>query len=196
VYKNIYNFTPFEHENVDFKNNIINAARNQDQTKVEGALAAVLIYVNLVDYLARHLLENLLKMISIQGFRAFGGVMFFDGSRQRTNISLGGICAELQSFEFPSKTDFLDSLKEFNKLRNHVMHNLMQLDPNDRTGQIDKDVVRIKQLAEDVLNKYNTICLGLTGAWNQANSPRTQPGSSTASSADDKKASSAPDSPS
>ena len=110
MYKNIYNYKPFEHENVDFKNNIINNARSQDKTKVEGVFTAVLIYTNLVDYLAKHLLVNLHKMISIYTFQRLGGVVYFDGSAKNTNLPIGELQRELKNFEFPTKKEFLDFL--------------------------------------------------------------------------------------
>ena len=169
MYKNIYNYKPFEHENVDFKNNIINNARSQDKTKVEGVFTAVLIYTNLVDYLAKHLLVNLHKMISIYTFQRLGGVVYFDGSAKNTNLPIGELQRELKNFEFPTKKEFLDCLEEFKKIRNQVMHNLMQLDPNDKTQKFDNDLKRIGEMAEDILLKYNAIANGLTTIWNAAN---------------------------
>lgn len=168
MYKNIHNYKPFEHENFEFKNNIITTARNQDKTKVEGIFTAVLIYTNLVDYLSRHLLENLNKMVSIYTFQKFGGVLFFDASAKRNNLPLGELKKELGYFEFPNKKDFIDCLEEFKNLRNQVMHNLMQLDPTDSTQKFDKDLARIAEIAEDILMKYNSISRGITTIWEAA----------------------------
>ena len=170
MYKNIHNYKPFEHENIDFKNNIINTARSQDKTKVEGIFTSVLIYANTVDYLAKHLLDNLNKMISIYTFKKLGGVVFYDGSLKTNNKPLGELQRELKCFEFPMKKDFLETIEEFKKLRNQVMHNLMQLDPADTTNKFDNDLKRIGEIAEDLLMKYNTIVAGLTTIWNAANS--------------------------
>lgn len=165
MYKNIQNYIPFQHENLDFKNSVINNARNQDKTKVEGIMTSVLIYTNLVDYLAKHLLDNLNQMVSISTFNKFGGIIFYDGSTKKTNISLGELQRELGCFEFPNKSDFIDSINEFKKLRNDVMHNLMRLDPTDTTKKFDSDLKRITEIAEDILAKYNAIVVGLTAIW-------------------------------
>lgn len=170
MYKNIHAYKPFEHVNQEFKNNIINTARNQDKTKIEGTFTAVLIYTNLVDYLSRNLLENLNQMLSIYTFKKFGGILYFDGSTKRNNLPLGELQKELNHFEFPNKKDFIECLEEFKKLRNQVMHNLMLVDPSDTSQKFDKDLVKISEIAEDILIKYNSVCNGLTVIWNNANS--------------------------
>jgi hypothetical protein len=169
MYKNIQDFVPFQHENAETKNNLIQFARNQDRQKPADALASTLIYANLVDYLARHLLENLHKMVSIFTFKQFGGVFHLDCSTKKRGLPLGELRKELSVFEFPQKADFFASLEEFGGLRNKVMHNLMRLDPNDNTTDLDKDIVRISEIAEDVLAKYNVISAGLVAIWNAAN---------------------------
>ncbi len=179
MYKNIHSYIPFQHDNIEFKDNLINFARVQNKTTPEGAFSAVLIYANVIDYLARHLLENLLKMVSVQSYVKFGAVLFLDGQKKRTNLPLGELCRELRLFEFPSKEDFLGSLQEFNKLRIDVMHKLMELDPSDTTRRFDTSIVRIGEIAEDLLAKYGAITSGLTTAWNTAISTPTQTGTST-----------------
>ena len=170
MFKYIHSFVAFQHENTETKNNIINLARTQDRTKAEGALTATLIYANVIDYIAKHLLENLCKMTSIYTFQKFGGVFHPDYSKKKTNLPIGQLQNELQLFEFPQKEDFMDLLQEFKELRNQAMHNLMQLDPQDTTNKIDKDLERIVEIAEDILAKYNTISTGLVSIWNATNS--------------------------
>lgn len=175
MYKNIHNYRPFEHGNVDFKNNLINLGRNQDKTKVEGAFSAVLIYANLVDYLAKSLLDNLLRMVSLDSFLRFGGAFFYDGSRKKTNKPLGSLTEELEYFEFPNKTDFLECLRTFNTLRKGLIHNLMQLDLTGATNKLDDDIKRVGEIAEDILSKYNAICGSITTIWNTVHPQQTIP---------------------
>ena len=170
MYTDLNTYKPFEHENFDSKNKILNYARIQDKTKVEGAFTATLIYTNLVDYLARHLLEHLNKMTTISMFRQFGGIIYYDTSRKKANVSLGSLCNELQYYEFPSKIDLMKDLSDFNKLRNQVIHNLMKLNLNAPSTQFDTDLGRISKLAEEILTKYNTITAGIATIWNAANS--------------------------
>lgn len=169
MYQNIHSFVPFQHENAETKNNIIQLARTQDKAKVEGALTATLIYANVVDYLAKHLLENLCKMTCIYTFRQFGGIFHPDYSSKKMNLPLGQLQAELKFFSFPHKEDLLKLLEEFKSLRNKAMHNLMQLDPSDPTTDIDKDLMRMGEIAEDILVKYNAISSGLVSIWEAAN---------------------------
>lgn len=169
MYQDINTYKPFEHEDSDSKNKIINYGRLQDKTRVEGAFTATLIYTNLVDYLARHLLEHLNKMTTILMFRQFGGVVYYDLSKKKTNLSLGSLCQELSYYEFPSRSDFLKDLQDFNRLRNQAIHNLMKLNLNAPSNQFDADLSRISGLAEEILTKYNTITAGIIAIWNTAN---------------------------
>lgn len=165
----IHGFVPFEHENHDVKNNLINLARTQDRNTPEGALAATLIYANLVDYLARHLLSNLQKMISIFTYKKFGGIFHLNCYEKKNNLPLGELIRELEAYEFPNRSDVIKLFKEFKNSRNEVAHNLMALDPKDTTKNIDTDITKIVAIAEDLLTKYNVIAGGLVSIWNIAN---------------------------
>ena len=166
MYKNIHNYKPFQHDNLAFKNNVIGHGRAQDINTVPGAFSAVLIYANLIDYLARNLLENLYQMISVESFQRFGGVFFYNGSGKKTNVPLGSLIQELNFFEFPNKEDFLVRLKRFNELRIELIHNLMQLNLTGTTKKLDDDIKEVQDVAEDILLKYNTICGGIAAVWN------------------------------
>jgi len=174
MYPDINTYRAFEHEDFDSKNKLLNFARGQNQTTVEGAFTATLIYTNLVDYIARHMLEHLNKMTTILMFKYSGGVVYYDTSNKKTNVSLGQLCSELKYYEFPSKQDFLRDLGEFNKLRKQIVHNLMKLNLNAPTTQFDQDLKRIGVLAEEILTKYNTITAGIATIWNAANSAQGQ----------------------
>jgi len=165
MYKEIESFTPFLHENFESKNQLIIFARTQDKTKVEGVLAATIIYVNLVDYIAQNLLDNLRKMISILGYKACGAVFFYDPSEERKNISLGELKRELCSYSFPDKDSFLNELVEFNKVRNRIMHDLMNVNLKSNASRFDQDLALISGKAESILTKYNTITQGITTIW-------------------------------
>ena len=165
MYKNIPFYEPFQHENLEVKNNIIISARGQDRKKIEGAFTAILIYANLVDYLVSTLLDNLQRMITIDSFNRFGGIFYFDGSVKKTNRPLGFLIRELEPLEFPGKKDFMDCLVRFNKLRNPIMHELMKRDPNDAAKNLDREVDNFVNTAEDILARFNTITAGILVAW-------------------------------
>jgi hypothetical protein len=157
------------------KNKLINLARVQEaEGTISGIFTATLIYANLVDYLARHLLENLRKMISINSYKQFNAGCYYDPSK-RINISLGIICKELkEGFEFPDKNNFLDLLSKFNKERTKIMHNLMQMDVdindenNEQLNKLKKDLHEISKMAEEILTKYIVIAQGVTNMWTTA----------------------------
>lgn len=167
----INTFIPFQHENHDAKNQLLNLARSQG-TELQGIFTSVLIYTNLVDYLAKNVLDNLRKMISIFSYKSFGATFCYDPSQKRIDISLGELRKELDSFNFPDKKEFLDCLNEFSRSRNRIMHNLMQIDLNNEstTSQFNNDLTKISQLAEQILTKYNIIIQGITTAWTAVNS--------------------------
>ena len=165
MYKDLTTFVPFTHEDSDSKNKLINFARNQDTSKVEGVMAATLIYTNLVDYLAQHLLENLRKMIAISSYKQFKASFYFDPSESKNGQSLGNTIRELGCFGFADKDDFLKLLTSFNKVRIKVIHELMKLNLNANGSNFDTDLANIKRMAEDILAKYNIITSGIADAW-------------------------------
>jgi uncharacterized protein with HEPN domain len=168
MYNDIANFIPFEHGNLEFKNNLISNARNQNKTTLEGMFTAVLIYANVVDYISRSLLKNIAQMVSISSYKKFNGIFFYENGAHREfdSMPLGELIKELKNFDFPNKNDYLGRLKEFKSLRNQIMHNLLEVDPNDQTKKIDNDLEKIVKISEDLLTKYNVIVTGLTTAWN------------------------------
>jgi len=169
----INDFIPFEHKDLELKNNTINFARQQNTNELTGILAATLIYANLVDYLAKSILENLRRMISIDSYKNFSAVFFYNSSKKRINLSLGELKKELSNFCFPDKESFLQKIEKFNDKRNQVMHNLIE--KNFNAEEFNKDLKEIANLAEEILIKYNTISTGISTTW-QAKYPLSMPG--------------------
>lgn len=93
MYKDLTTFVPFQHENAESKNKFIEFARKQFQENqtAEGALAATVIYTNLIDYLVNHLLFNLRKMIGIDTYLRFGAIFYYDASKAKNNMTLGEV---------------------------------------------------------------------------------------------------------
>ncbi len=165
---NTNNFIPFDHGDLESKNQLIAFARAKDKNKVEEILAATVIYTNLIDYLARHLLENLQQMCSISNYKVFGTVFYYDPSGKKMNISLGNIIRELEQFGFPDKSNFLKELGSFSEIRNRITHDLMKLNLKSNTNQFDQDLEKIGKSAEEILSKYNSIVVGITVIWQQS----------------------------
>jgi uncharacterized protein with HEPN domain len=168
MYQDITTFVPFQHENSDSKNQFIAFARKQFQENptAEGALAATVIYTNLVDYLVNHLLKNLRKMVSIDSYLKFGAIFYFDASKARKDLTLGDASVELKNFGFPDKEDFLNELNNFRQLRNSMTHDLMHVDLTTKPQELDKKIEKIRKSAEEILARYNAISSGIANAWN------------------------------
>ncbi len=80
--KNISNYVPFEHENLDYKKKILEVARDQDNS-LQGVLTSTLIFINAIDYIASHLLENLKIINHLITHREMGGVVFVAHPKQK-----------------------------------------------------------------------------------------------------------------
>lgn len=185
MYSNFSTYVPFQHDNLEQVNGLINFARTQDRTKPEAVLAATMIYTNLADYLLRHLLDNLRRMVSISNYRLFNAVFCFDPSKDKLELSLGALIVELQSFSFPDKESFLKEAAIFNQSRNAVMHNLLKSD----LSNIDSQLEKVARGAEELLAKYNIIISGMTAIWLSVYPPvPQQPTSATDGVSDKQKA--------
>ncbi len=73
--KDLNTYIPFVHDNFDFKKGVIELARKQPNT-FEGIHTATLIYVNSIDYISRHLLENLLHMTYLVTHYELSAIVF------------------------------------------------------------------------------------------------------------------------
>lgn len=160
--KNIGTYIPFLHDNFEFKKNVIDLARKQTDT-FEGIHTATLIYVNAVDYIAQHLLENLISITYLITTNESNGVVFFNEEKIK-GLPLGKTIRELEKYEFPDKKDFMQGLKEFVEIRNRLVHNLLSL-TTEQVSKINDDFTKIKELSEGLLNKYDSLTKGISNAW-------------------------------
>ena len=160
--KTIGSFIPFLHDNFQFKRNVIDLARKQPQT-FEGIHTATLIYVNAVDYIALHLLENLRYITYLVTNNELNDIIFFSNVK-KDGIPLGKVMYELEKYEFPDKNDFMSGLTEFGKIRNKLVHNLLSLTP-DEINKISDDFEEIKKLSEALLNRYDIMVKGMSSIW-------------------------------
>jgi len=163
-------FIPFEHKNLNYVNNSLNLARQQKKSgTLEGMMASAVIYTNLVEYLTRNLLENLQHMFFLLSYRVFNGIYFIknkDNTKQRTPKMLGEIIGNLKSYEFPDSPDFFIILEKFSHTRNSIFHRLLSTPKEDiEKGEVDKQFSDLHNLAEEVLDKYNSISTGISNTW-------------------------------
>lgn len=173
-------FIPFEHKNLEYINGSLNLARQQRQSgTLEGMMASTLIYTNLVEYLTNNLLENLQQMIFILTYHSFNSV-FFVKNKEITKVklpkTLGQLREILSSYEFPDSQAFLGLLQKFSEVRNAIFHRLLTISKKELDlGIVDKQFSDLRDLAEEILDKYNTIIKGITTTWYTVMRPQIRP---------------------
>ena len=112
--KNKSKFVPFIHKNLEIKNELIELARKlrEGDFKLENALASVVIYSNIAEYLAEHLLENLNYLVKESSYKYFSGFVYIASTYStERNMTLGTYIHELRKFSFPDKENILAILE-------------------------------------------------------------------------------------
>lgn len=162
---NIFDYLPFEHDNLDYINGLINYAREQkNKDSAESILASAVIYTNLVEYLATHLLKNFKQMTYLLTYHQLRGILFLKNSKSKgAPKTLGPLKNELEGYEFPDKQAFLKDIDEFAKARNNLFHRLFEKD--EEVTKLDSDLIKMQSLAEEILAKYNVIIAGIITVW-------------------------------
>lgn len=156
-------FTPFTHENLDFKNELIEYARGlKGKEGLENQLAATFIYVSFSEYLANNLLEHLKYFIYQGSYDQFAGILFIDERKKSGKAkTLGQICSELEKYNFPDKQGIVTLLQEIKELRNNLFHNFAIVDLDGLEKMIQNDVIEIQNKTEELLRNINVIYDGL-----------------------------------
>lgn len=156
-------FEPFKHKDFTLVNGFISHARSDEQSPADKTLTNVLIFMNAVDYVASHLLNNLYTMTFLVTNFETNGVIY---QKQKTieKLTLGQMINRLSEFEFPNKSIFIQELRKFSRLRNAYAHRLLSLTETEKT-KIDKDVHDMITTAERILNCYDLIAQGMLQNW-------------------------------
>ncbi len=166
----IEEYIPFEHDNVGYINSSLNLARQQREGgTLEGIMSSIVIYTNLVEYLTNNLLENLQQMIFLLSYRYLNAVVFVKSkgtAKVGAPKTLGHLRGMLSDYEFPDSFSFLDLLQRFSETRNWIFHRLLTLSKGEMDqGKVDKQFSNLRDLAEEILNNYNSITKGITTIW-------------------------------
>ncbi len=173
--KNIINqYTPFEHKNFNYINKSIELARKQDKSKIEGLMTSAVIYTNLAEYLLINLIENIQQMIFLSSYKNFNGV-FYLKNKETDNLSkktIGALIDSLKKYKFPDDEEFIRLVSEFSKARIMIIHRLMKIKGNEDLEKIDQELLNLPNLAEEILDKYNSLIMGITTIWNSAINPK------------------------
>jgi len=174
----IQEFVPFEHKNVDYINNSLVLARQQRQNSDEvSMMAAAVIYANLAEYLARNIFENIQHMFFLISFKSLNGVLFIKNPshfKKKNPKMLGHLCEALSYYEFPDSSSFISLLKKFSENRTAIFHKLLSVS-EDEIPKIDKQLSELHSMAEEILDKYNIITVGIGNSWYASANSLNQP---------------------
>lgn len=152
---------PFFHEEIEVKQKFLEIARDFSSSEdIEKELAAALLYTNMSEYLAFHLLESL-KQIIFSGSKSFwNGSVYLDARDSSERLTIGQIAAELKNYGFPSKELILPLLKRIAKNRNKIMHRMLRT-PSDKLDEIDEAIRELVADSEQLINYIDDIYRGL-----------------------------------
>jgi hypothetical protein len=158
-------FIPFEHKNVDYINRSLELARQQRQSgSIEAFMASAVIYANLAEYLARNLLENLQQMFYLLSYKSFNGIYFIKNKSAKKNPKmLGQIADSLSIYEFPDCSAFIELIRKFSEARAILFHKLLTEEGD--TKEFDEKIGELHSMAEEILDKYNSITQGIGNQW-------------------------------
>ena len=155
---------PFIHKNLEIKNELIELARKlrEGDFKLENALASVVIYSNIAEYLAEHLLENLNYLVKESSYKYFSGFVYIASTYStERNMTLGTYIHELRKFSFPDKENILGHFRNICEARNRIFHNFARSDIEEIKKFIDNDLPGIQDECEELLKKMNIVYDGL-----------------------------------
>lgn len=158
-------FTPFTHDDLELKKELINYARGlAHKSGFENGLASALIYSSFAEYLAEHLLKNL-KHFAYQGtYSLYAGVIFIDErdeGKKPKKATLGQNIGDLRRFHFPDKDALLNCFNKIAEARNNIIHKFAKEDLQGLQKLILSDIEIIKTETEEVLSKIDIIYAGL-----------------------------------
>lgn len=157
---------PFVHENLEFKNALIEYARElrrKPTDDFESRLISAVLYAQLSEYLAGFLLESLRHLAYDLTYSGSQGIAFID-TRNRVGVSLEKIIDGLKEFSFSDKSEIIKLLTEIKNSRNDLFHNLVSKS-QDELIEIGNDIVLIQDKAEIIIQKMNIITIGLQNSF-------------------------------
>jgi hypothetical protein len=167
---------PFVHENLEFKNALLEYARElkkNPKDNFESQLISAVLYAQLAEYMASFLLESLRHLVYDITY-SFSQAFAFIDTRNRLGISLDRIIEGLKEFSFSDKPDILSLLIEVKNARNDLFHNLVSKSQEDLI-EIGEDIITIQEKTEVIIQKLNIVTPGLQNVFYPANLNNNQP---------------------
>lgn len=161
---NTHPFQPFWHDELEIKQKFLELARdftkNPDNSEsVAHQLAGGLLYANLAEYVASHLLESF-KQIARQATTEFYFGVVYLQLPDSSEKPLGGVIAELKSFEFPLKVEIIKLLEDIKTARDKLSHKILKL-PASQLDEIDESIRIISVNTEELVNKIDVVYAGM-----------------------------------
>lgn len=159
-------FQPLMHQDINIKQELLTMARKaaneNGEDGLSSRLASVLIYSNIAEYLAQNLLDNLTYYAKMGTYNYYGGIMFVEKiSSREKNLTLGSIICEIEKFSFPDKQAIVECFKKISESRNRIFHNFAKSDLDTIVEMVNDDLPSIMAKCEEVINKVDTIYVGL-----------------------------------
>lgn len=154
---------PFVHENLDFKNALVDYSRklrNESKDNFEAQLVSAVIYSSTAEYLAGFLLESLRHLVYEASYRQLGAIVFIDMRKLSTGTPLNDLIKGLQLFEFPDKAEIIELLNSIKTSRNDLFHNFAKKD-KDSLNDIGENIILIQSKTEQLIQKVNTVNISL-----------------------------------
>lgn len=154
-------FKPFEHDDLELKNALIDYARGiSSKTEVEAVLACAMIYASFAEYIAGHLLDNLRHLVYQTTYRDFAAIVYIDQRSNKETRTMNKVARLLRDFEFPDKRAIIELIEEIARSRNNLFHNFALIDEK-KSEVFDGDVKTIRESTEELFTKVNTVYAGL-----------------------------------
>lgn len=147
---------PFQHKDIQHVQMNISLAK---QLKEGGnTLAAVLICINIVDYIAEFI-ANGLAVMNIEAMSKYylGNVLYTP--KKPEEFTINDSMKYIRNYDFAGKEKLMTLLGQFNKDRNHIAHKIVK---NGGAGapDVDKKINEIFILTDKIINIANTLQSG------------------------------------
>ncbi len=153
--------TPFFHEEIEVKVKFLNLAREfRTSNEIEKELASAMLYANMAEYLAYHLIESLRQIIFTGSKTFWNGSVYLDSRNLAEKETIGQIAKQLKKFGFPSKEVIIPLLERIAKNRNKIMHNILRT-PASELQAIDESIRQLADDCEELVSAIDDIYRGL-----------------------------------
>lgn len=152
---------PFLHQDLEIKNELIEYARKfrqkyyEEDDDMAPYFASALLFANLADYLAAHLLDGL-KQITEEATREYMNGRVVIRRKSEIDVPLEKTTRQLKEYDFPSKDKVLELLAIVRKGRNKIAHEIFKT-PGEQLEEIGKALAEVCDKTEELVDVINAI---------------------------------------